>query len=66
MHHNSVTDMPFNNYQYDAIFCYALIHLLDNPKREKLVQDFYNQLSQNGYMIFIVFTKKHKLTAKAH
>lgn len=46
IHHGSVTDMPFDNYKYDGIFCYALIHLLDNSERKKLIQDCYNQLSQ--------------------
>jgi SAM-dependent methyltransferase len=29
IYHGSVTDMPFDNKQYDGVFCYALIHLLD-------------------------------------
>src|SRR5690606_31549788 len=28
-HHGSVTDMPFDNKKYDAVFSHALIHLLD-------------------------------------
>ncbi|MCV9928698.1 class I SAM-dependent methyltransferase [Flavobacterium sp. LS1R49] len=57
IHHGSVTDMPFDNCKYDGIFCYALIHLLDNNERKKLIQDCYNQLSDNGYMVFTVITK---------
>jgi SAM-dependent methyltransferase len=54
----SVTDMPFDNKLYDGIFCYALIHLLNNREREKFIQDCYNQLKPNGYMIFTTVSKK--------
>lgn len=52
IYHGSVTDMPFDNNQYDGIFCYGLIHLLDNNERAKLISDCYNQLTVNGYMVF--------------
>lgn len=58
IHHGSVTEMPFDKHQYDGIFCYALIHLLDHSEREKLIQDCYNQLSENGYMVFTVISKE--------
>ncbi len=58
IHHGSVTDMPFDDNKYDGIFCYALIHLLDRSERVKLIRDCYNQLSENGYMIFTVISKE--------
>ena len=58
IYHGSVTDMPYDNYQYDGIFCYALIHLLNSSEREKLIRDCYNQLSENGYMVFTVISKE--------
>lgn len=58
IYHGSVTDMPFDDHKYDGIFCYALIHLLDSKDREKLIRDCYNQLSENGYMIFTAITKE--------
>lgn len=58
IYHGSVTDMPFDNNFYDGIFCYALIHLLDGNEREKLIRDCYNQLSDNGYMIFTAISKE--------
>ncbi|MDJ1482278.1 class I SAM-dependent methyltransferase [Cytophagaceae bacterium YF14B1] len=58
IYHGSVTDMPFDNNLYDGIFCYALIHLLDSSEREKLIQDCYNQLTENGYMVFTAITKE--------
>lgn len=57
IYHGSVTDMPFDNNQYDGIFCYALIHLLDSKERAKLIQDCYNQLTNGGYMVFTVISK---------
>ncbi|MCR6642023.1 MAG: class I SAM-dependent methyltransferase [Sporocytophaga sp.] len=58
IYHGSVTDMPFDNNQYDGIFCYALIHLLDRDEREKLIRDCYNQLADNGYMVFTTISKE--------
>jgi 2-polyprenyl-3-methyl-5-hydroxy-6-metoxy-1,4-benzoquinol methylase len=58
IHHGSVTDMPFDTHKYDGIFCYALIHLLDSNERAKLIRDCYNQLSENGYMVFTAISKE--------
>ena len=58
IYHGSVTDMPFDKCQYDGIFCYALIHLLDSSEREKLIQDCYDQLTENGYMVFTAISKE--------
>ncbi|MDL5514025.1 class I SAM-dependent methyltransferase [Arenibacter sp. M-2] len=55
--HGSVTKMPFEDKKYDGIFCYALIHLLDSEERKKLIQDCYNQLTENGFMVFTAITK---------
>jgi len=57
IYHGSVTEMPFDNNLYDGIFCYGLIYLLDKSERKKLIQDCFNQLSENGYMIFTAITK---------
>lgn len=53
VYHGSVTDMPFDDVLYDGIFCYALIHLLNQDERRKLVSDCYRQLRPGGYMIFV-------------
>jgi SAM-dependent methyltransferase len=58
IHNGSVTDMPFDNNNYDGIFCYALIHLLDSDERQKLIRDCYDQLKNNGYMFFTALSKK--------
>ncbi|WP_116772546.1 class I SAM-dependent methyltransferase [Maribacter litoralis] len=54
----SVTQMPFNDKKYEGIFCHALIHLLDYQERKKLIKDCYDQLIENGYMIFTAVTKQ--------
>lgn len=58
IYHGSVTEMPFDTSQYDGIFCYALIHLLNSRERAKLIHDCYHQLSENGYMVFVVISKE--------
>lgn len=61
IHYGSVTDMPFDNNEYDGIFCHALIHLLNEDERAKLILDCYNHLSENGYMFFTAVTKEAKI-----
>ncbi|MGB3342984.1 MAG: class I SAM-dependent methyltransferase [Aequorivita sp.] len=61
IHHGSITEMPFDQNHYDGIYCYALIHLLDENERKKLIQDCFNQLSPGGNMVFAVATKEAPL-----
>lgn len=58
IYHGSVSEMPFDNNLYDGIFCYGLIYLLDKYEREKLIKDCYNQLTENGFMVFTAITKE--------
>lgn len=58
IYEGSVTEMPFDNNVYDGIFCYGLIYLLDKGERKKLIQDCFNQLAENGFMIFTTITKQ--------
>lgn len=62
--HGPVTDMPFDKKQYDGIFCHALIHLLDNHERNKFIENCYNQLKPNGYMIFTTVSQKAPMYGK--
>lgn len=57
IYHGSVMDMPFDSNKYEGIYCHALIHLLDQKAREKLILDCYDQLTVSGYMIFTAITK---------
>ena len=54
IHHGSVTSMPFDDIKYDGIFCYALIHLLNKRERQGFLKSCFNQLKNNGLMIFVV------------
>jgi predicted SAM-dependent methyltransferase len=58
IHHGSVNDMPFDSKVYDAVFCYALIHLLNKHERKHFLNSCFNQIKTNGLMIFIVTSKK--------
>jgi len=58
IYHGSVSDMPFDDRTYDGIFCYALIHLLDERDRAKLIRDCYAQLAHGGCMIFTAISTK--------
>lgn len=58
IHKGSVTEMPYDTKIYDGIFCYALIHLLNQNERKKFLKDCFRQLKPNGYMIFTVVSKK--------
>ncbi|TXF84381.1 class I SAM-dependent methyltransferase [Neolewinella aurantiaca] len=60
IHHGSVTDMPFDEVLYDGVFCYALIHLLDEEERAKLIRDCHSQLKPGGYMVFVAISTKTK------
>jgi SAM-dependent methyltransferase len=58
VHDGSVTLMPFDNNQYDGVFCYALIHLLNKMERLKFLTACYNQLKTGGLMVFTVSSKE--------
>ncbi|RKD13828.1 methyltransferase [Pelobium manganitolerans] len=64
IHHGSVCDMPFNDDSYDGIFCYALIHLLGQVERQKLIKDCYKQLNEGGSMLFTVVSKDAEIYGK--
>lgn len=57
IYHGSVVEMPFDDKLYDGIFCYGLIYLLDKDERAKLIHDCFNQLTENGVMVFTTITK---------
>ncbi|BAC12743.1 hypothetical protein [Oceanobacillus iheyensis HTE831] len=62
--HGPVSEMPFDDKQYDGIFSHALIHLLNNEERDKFIQDCYDQLIPNGYMIFTTVSKEALMYGK--
>jgi len=64
IHHGSVTSMPFDNEVYDAVFCFALLHLLNKNERQYFLKSCFNHLRNNGLMIFVVSSKKMDLYGK--
>jgi SAM-dependent methyltransferase len=58
IHYGSVTSMPFDEEQYDGIFCYALIHLLNKNERKIFLKSCYHQLKLGGIMFFVVASKE--------
>ncbi|KAB1068639.1 class I SAM-dependent methyltransferase [Tamlana haliotis] len=64
IHSGSVGEMPFDGEFYDGIFCYALIHLLDEAERIKFIKDCYNQLKPDGLMVFIAISTEDPNFAK--
>ena len=58
LHHGSVTSMPFDSRQFDGIYCYALLHLLNKAERHNFLKACYQQLRPGGLMIFIVTSKE--------
>lgn len=61
IHHGSVMSMPFDDEMYEGIYCYALIHLLNKIERKKFLEACFNQLKNNGLMIFVVISKSDNL-----
>jgi SAM-dependent methyltransferase len=57
IHHGSVTQMPFDHQVYDGIFCYALIHLLNQNERPQFLKNCSDQLREGGLMVFITVSK---------
>jgi ubiquinone/menaquinone biosynthesis C-methylase UbiE len=57
IHHGSVTSMPYDNEQFEGIFCYALIHLLNKNERKLFLKSCFGQLKRGGVMIFTTTSK---------
>ncbi|MEN7550008.1 class I SAM-dependent methyltransferase [Rapidithrix thailandica] len=60
IHYGSVTEMPFDKNQYQSIYCYSLIHLLNKADRKKLIDDCYTQLKHTGIMVFVALSINDK------
>lgn len=57
IHYGSVSEMPFDEEIYDGIYCYALIHLLNQKERLKFLRNCHNQLREGGLMVFVAVSK---------
>ncbi|MEI8113148.1 MAG: class I SAM-dependent methyltransferase [Bacteroidia bacterium] len=61
IHNGSVAQMPFDETIYDGIFCYALLHLLNQNERRQFLKNCFNQLRLGGIMVFIIVSKEYRL-----
>ena len=59
VHHGSVAEMPFDGLVYDGIYCYALIHLLNQNERRQFLKNCSDQLRDGGLMVFITVSKRY-------
>jgi len=57
-YHGSVLDMSCDNRQYDAIYCFNVLHLFLQPERELFLQQCMNKLKDAGLAYFVVFSDK--------
>jgi SAM-dependent methyltransferase len=64
IYNGSVTSMPFDDELYDAVFCYALVHVLNRNERKIFLRSCFNQLKDKGLMIFTVASKQMDLFGK--
>jgi SAM-dependent methyltransferase len=64
IHHGSVLDMPFDDRQYDAVFCFGLLYLLDAAGRQQLLSACVRQLAAGGVMMFSVISKAFDMYGK--
>ncbi len=61
IYHGPVKRMPYGKSLYDGIFCYALLHLLNQNDRRQFLKKCFDQLQPGGMMVFIVVSKENKL-----
>lgn len=64
IYHGSVAEMPFDSKQYEGVFSYALLHLLDSNVRAKFIESCYQQLAPGGTMIFTSISKEAPMYGK--
>lgn len=57
-HNGSVLDMPLAPCQYDAIYCYNVLHLFREKERKLCLQQCAARVKDNGLLYFTVFSDK--------
>ena len=53
----SVLDMSFDTDEYDAIFCFNVLHLFQKNERKLFTQQCVRKLKEQGLMFFTVFSE---------
>ena len=54
----TVLDMSFDNNQYDAIYCFNVLHLFRQPERELFLNQCIGKLKERGLVYFVVFSNE--------
>ena len=62
--HGSVDGMPYTEEKFDAIFCHALLHLLNEKERHHFIQACYDQLKPGGYLALTTVSNKAPMYGK--
>jgi len=57
-YNGSVLDMSFAPEQYDAIYCYNVLHLFHEKERALCLQECADKVKGNGLLFFAVFSEK--------
>jgi SAM-dependent methyltransferase len=57
-HLGSVLDMPFDDEEYDGIYCFNVLHLLLKRERALFLRKCIGQLRKGGMMFFVVFSDR--------
>ena len=58
IYNGSVLDMPLAPGQYDAIYCYNVLHLFREKERELCLQQCTDRVKDNGLLYFTVFSDR--------
>jgi len=54
----SVLDMSFDSQQYDAVYCFNVLHLFLEKDRKLFIRGCAGRLAKNGHMFFTVFSER--------
>lgn len=57
----SVNDMPFDEEEYDGIYCHALVHLLNKKERNQFMHHCLHQMKPGGLMLFSIISTESSL-----
>jgi SAM-dependent methyltransferase len=57
-HNGSVLDMPLADAQFDAVYCYNVMHLFREKERFLCLTECAEKIKENGLLYFTVFSDK--------
>jgi SAM-dependent methyltransferase len=57
-YNSSVIDMSFFNHQYDAVYCYNVLHLFREKERFLCLKECADKVKEGGLLFFTVFSEK--------